>query len=140
MEKINPDVLEKLRYDARVSPSDLAKAIGTSPATISRYLSGDTKHATDDMFSKMAEFFGKSAEELNWMMLTGNFNGKEEDEMRERIKELERHNADLRTQNDRLYEQLQLANRRIEKLDAELESKKAIPHCDPLNSPAEANH
>lgn len=56
------DKLKQLRLDKGVTQSDIAKAIGVSPATISNYEQGTREPRRIETLEKIAEYFGVSVE------------------------------------------------------------------------------
>ena len=56
------DKLKQLRLDKGVTQSDIAKAIGVSPATIGNYEQGTREPRRIETLEKIAEYFGVSVE------------------------------------------------------------------------------
>lgn len=58
------DKLKQLRLDKGVTQSDIAKAIGVSPATIGNYEQGTREPRNNAMWQKLADYFGVSVDYL----------------------------------------------------------------------------
>ena len=58
------DKIKQLRLDKGVTQSDIAKAIGVSPATIGNYEQGTREPRNNAMWQKLADYFGVSVDYL----------------------------------------------------------------------------
>lgn len=58
------DKLRQLRIENNLTQADIAKAIGVSPATIGNYEQGTREPRNNEMWQKLADYFGISVDEL----------------------------------------------------------------------------
>jgi Predicted transcriptional regulators len=58
------DKLKHLRIENNLTQADIAKAIGVSPATIGNYEQGTREPRNNEMWQKLADYFGISVDEL----------------------------------------------------------------------------
>lgn len=58
------DKLKHLRIENNLTQADVAKAIGVSPATIGNYEQGTREPRNNEMWQKLANYFGISVDEL----------------------------------------------------------------------------
>lgn len=58
------DKLKQLRTERNLTQSDIAKAIGVSPATIGNYEQGTREPRNNEMWQKLADYFNISVDEL----------------------------------------------------------------------------
>ncbi len=58
------DKLKQLRIDRNLTQAEVAKAIGVSPATIGNYEQGTREPKNNEMWQKLADYFGVSVDYL----------------------------------------------------------------------------